>query len=44
MMHTEPACILLIDNIKLKIGLVYTPRNVDSRGEDNENKAWQWRE
>lgn len=38
MMHTQLACILVKDNIKLKIGLAYTLRNVGSRGEDNEKK------
>lgn len=38
-MHPELACILDIDNIKLKIkDLVYTLRNVGGRGEENEKK------
>ena len=39
MTHTELACILDIDNIKLKRkNSVYTLRNVEGRGEENEKK------
>lgn len=45
-MLPELACILDIDNIKLKIkDLVYTLRNVGGRGEENEKKKKrEWRE